>query len=170
MVERPPLPVRRTEEDALSPALRGGWPATIPAVRDLLRHGLDLSPLTVLVGENGSGASTLVEATAEAFGLNIEGGTHNAVHYTQRTESELAEHLQLVRGGGASRKSLFLRAEAMHGCLAHLSEIHEGGRLNLQSHGESFVEFFTSRAGLQGLWLLDEVDRNPRIQGANRAD
>ena len=35
------------------------WPATIPAVAQLLRDGLELVPgVTLLVGENGSGKST----------------------------------------------------------------------------------------------------------------
>jgi len=47
------------------------WPATIPAVEQLLREGLELpGGLTVLVGENGSGKSTMMEMLAEACGLN----------------------------------------------------------------------------------------------------
>jgi len=48
------------------------WPARVPAVAQLLREGLELPPgLTVLVGENGSGKSTVVESLAEAYGLNL---------------------------------------------------------------------------------------------------
>jgi len=152
-----PLPVRRIEEHPLSPAARQHWPADIPAVREILDTGLELSPLTVVVGENGSGKSTVVEAIAESFGLNVEGGTHNAQHHTQRTESALGSHLQLVRGGGASKKGVFLRAETMHGHLAYLSDLNDG-RHNFQSHGESFIEFFSDRSGIQGLWIFDEAE------------
>jgi AAA15 family ATPase/GTPase len=39
------------------------WPARVPAVAQLLREGLELpAGLTVLVGENGSGKSTVVES------------------------------------------------------------------------------------------------------------
>ncbi|MBA9081754.1 putative ATPase [Micrococcus aloeverae] len=56
-------------EHALGERLdRSGWPATVPAVRQLLDDGLDLGPATVLVGANGAGKSTLVEAIAEAAG------------------------------------------------------------------------------------------------------
>ena len=158
MLRRLPLPVRRIEELGIDPADRRSWPATVPAVRDLLDHGLDLSPVTVLVGENGSGKSTLVEAVAEAYGLNPEGGTHNAVHVTERTESGLADHLKLIRAGGAPRKGVFLRAETMHGHFTYLSGIGDAGRNNFQSHGESFIEFVTSRAGIRGLWIFDEAE------------
>ncbi|WP_244302824.1 AAA family ATPase [Leucobacter coleopterorum] len=129
----------------------------MPAVREILTNGLDFSPLTVFVGENGSGKSTIVEAIAGAFGLNVEGGTHNAMHRTQQTESGLEDHLQLIRGAGASKKGVFLRAETMHGHFAYQSEVN-AGRHNFQSHGESFIEFFTARAGIRGLWIFDEAE------------
>ena len=45
------------------------WPASIPAVAQLLREGLEIpAGLTVLVGENGSGKSTAIETPAEAYG------------------------------------------------------------------------------------------------------
>lgn len=151
------LPVRRLEQHPLAIVDRSAWPVTIPAVRQLLDEGLDLSPLTVLVGENGTGKSTLVEAIAENFGLNVEGGTHNAMHHTQRTESGLAEYLQLVRGAGASKQGVFLRAETMHSHLAYQSQINSG-RHNFQSHGESFIEFATARSSIKGLWIFDEAE------------
>lgn len=47
----------------------GTWPATVPAARQLLRDGLELpGGVTILVGENGSGKSTVVEMMAEAYG------------------------------------------------------------------------------------------------------
>jgi predicted ATPase len=52
------------------------WPASVPAMAQLLRKGLELpAGLTVLVGENGSGKSTVVESLAEAYGLNPQGGS-----------------------------------------------------------------------------------------------
>jgi predicted ATPase len=52
------------------------WPASVPAMGQLLREGLELSAgLTVLVGENGSGKSTVMETLAEAYGLNPQGGS-----------------------------------------------------------------------------------------------
>jgi len=44
-------------------------------VAQLLRDGLELSELTILVGENGVGKSTIIEAVAMAFGLSAEGGS-----------------------------------------------------------------------------------------------
>src|SRR5690242_9702280 len=45
------------------------WPASVPALAQVLRDGLEVpAGLTVLVGENGSGKSTVVETLAEAYG------------------------------------------------------------------------------------------------------
>lgn len=152
------LPIRRVEQDPGATVDPEEWVAQIPAVRQLLDEGLDLGPLTVFVGENGTGKSTVVEAVASVFGLNPEGGTHNARHSTQVTESPLDGYLRLVRSMGASRRGVFLRAETMHGHLGYLQSIESPGRLNYQSHGESFLEYFSNRSGIEGVWVLDEPE------------
>ncbi|GAA4284971.1 AAA family ATPase [Brevibacterium daeguense] len=157
MEEFSTLPVRRLEEHPLAPMDRRHWPATLAPVRQILDSGLDLGPITVLIGDNGAGKSTVVEALAGAFSLNPEGGTHAAMHETRRTESDLAEHLQLVRGAGASRRGVFLRAETMHGHFSYLESLGPSS-LHEQSHGEAFLEFITSRSGIKGLWILDEPE------------
>lgn len=165
------LPVRRVQEDLESPADRNLWPATIPAVRQILDDGLDLSQLTILVGQNGAGKSTLVEAIAEAFGLNVEGGTQNSRHQRYANDSALGEHLQLVRGAGASGAGVFLRAETMHGHFAYLEDLDredqkKRGLHNRQSHGESSIEFFTSRSAVNGLWVFDEAESALSFEGS----
>jgi predicted ATPase len=109
-------PVRRVEARAGHDLVGHHYPASIPAVAQVLGDGLDLAPgVTFLVGENGSGKSTLVEAVATAYGLSPEGGSTHSRHSTRPTESSLGDALQLVRGAGASRWGFFLRAETMHG-------------------------------------------------------
>ncbi|WP_404830138.1 AAA family ATPase [Shewanella indica] len=53
------------------------------------------SNLTFLVGENGSGKSTMIEALAIALGFNSEGGTKNFQFSTRQTHSELYQYLRL---------------------------------------------------------------------------
>ncbi|TPW73760.1 AAA family ATPase [Schumannella sp. 10F1B-5-1] len=152
------LPIRRVDEHPLAPLPPDVWPATLPVVRQVLDEGLDLGPVTVIVGENGVGKSTLVEALAIAFGLNAEGGSTGAQSTTRRTESELGEHLQLTRDAGASRKGFFLRAETMHGFFSYLEDVGFASDLHRRSHGESFLDLVTERSRIQGLWLLDEPE------------
>src|ERR1700733_8081995 len=75
-------------------------PASVPAVAQLLREGLELpAGLTVLVGENGSGKSTVVECLAEAYGLNPQGGSAQAQLFRVRdSEPGLGSELTVVRG------------------------------------------------------------------------
>ncbi len=157
------LPVRWVEEHPQAPADREAWFAQVPAVRQLLEVGIEFGPITVFVGENGAGKSTIVEAIAAAYGLNPEGGTHNARHSTFASESPLESHLQLARGAGASRKGVFLRAETMHSHFGYLYEIESAdsgplGRHNYQSHGESFLEYLGARERVRGLWVFDEPE------------
>ncbi len=154
-------PVRRMEarRDAeWDPKL---WPWRIPAVAAMLADGIDFGQATVLVGENGSGKSTILEALAEAYGLNPEGGSTGARFSTSRTESPLSEAVQLVRGAGASRGGYFLRAETMHGLFSYLAS--NGASFHHLSHGESFRAILedktTYRGGVRpGLYLLDEPE------------
>jgi predicted ATPase len=159
-------PVRRVEASAAAPIDATAWPATIPAVAQLLRDGLDLSRATVLVGENGSGKSTLIEAIAIAFGLAAEGGSPNSMHATRPTESRLHEHLTLVRNGGAGRFGYFLRAETMHGLYTYLEEHgNPGPSLHELSHGESFLQLIRDRFRNAGLWVLDEPESALSVTG-----
>ena len=52
--------------------------SSLPVVRHMrTMELLPLAPVTILVGENGVGKSTLLEAVAVAAGLNPEGGSTN---------------------------------------------------------------------------------------------
>src|SRR5258708_2258283 len=72
------------------------FPCTIPAVKHLGRLAFD-PHVTFLVGENGTGKSTLLEAIAVAIGLNAEGGSRNFNFSTRSSHSQLYMYLRLVR-------------------------------------------------------------------------
>jgi predicted ATPase len=151
-------PVVRVSAGPDSSLAAGLWPRTVPAVEQLLRDGLALDPgVTFLVGENGSGKSTIVEAVAMAFGLSPEGGSTQGHHSTRATESPLASALRLQRGVGTSRWGFFLRAETMHGWYTY-SEEHGGPSFHEMSHGESFLEVLRTRFGSPGFYCLDEPE------------
>jgi predicted ATPase len=51
------------------------WPFTLAPVRQLASEGMRFrAAVTFLVGENGSGKSTIVEAISEGYGLDARGG------------------------------------------------------------------------------------------------
>ncbi|MDT9594651.1 AAA family ATPase [Nocardioides zeae] len=136
------------------------WPMTVPAVAQLVADGLDLAPgVTLLVGENGSGKSTIVEALAEAYGLPAEGGTRNGGRTTRVSESPLGSVVRLQRGVGAGRWGFFLRSETMHGWYTFAEETGgPGPSFHEMSHGESFLEVVRSRMDTPGFYCLDEPE------------
>lgn len=156
-----PLPVRRVERSRDAQLGWHDWPATLAPIRQVLREGLDLTRATVIVGENGTGKSTLVEAIAAAYGLAPEGGSTSPRAQDRPTESPLVYDLSLKRGPGAPRWGYFLRAETMYGLLTHLEENpgrHEPTFHEL-SHGESFLAMLnSSRFSGDGFFILDEPE------------
>ncbi len=160
-----PLPVEAIRESEKWPFPRGEWPATVPAVAQVLRRGLKFDRATILVGENGVGKSTLVEAVAMAFGLSSEGGSTGAQHRTRATESDLYKHLTLVRGANGVRWGYFVRAESMHGLFTYLEDNPNPDPrfpdvdFHRLSHGESFQALLaTSRFRGRGFWVMDEPE------------
>lgn len=153
-------PLRHVGENPFVPAARGSWPATLAPVAQLLDQGLELGRATVLVGENGSGKSTIVEAIAQAYGLSPEGGSTGSMHSTRATESPLHEHLRLERNPGTTRYGYFLRAETMHGFFSYLEDLPGGmdPAFHEMSHGESFMEIALEKFRGGGLWILDEPE------------
>ncbi|MGQ0837085.1 AAA family ATPase [Actinokineospora sp.] len=154
----------------------GRYPFTLPVVRHLaVADGLDLDPgVTFLVGDNGTGKSTLMEALAVAAGFNAEGGSQSFRFATRATESSLGEHL-IVRWNGKPRTGYFLRAESFYNVATEIERLERadpgllqayGGRsLHERSHGESFLELAIHRFGPDGLYLLDEPEAALSVRG-----
>lgn len=144
----------------------------LPAVQALVKRGsLPLtSDVTFLVGENGTGKSTLLEAVAVAYGFNAEGGTRNFMFSTSSTHSTLCNCLTLARSRMA-KDGFFLRAESFYNVATSIDEMdgvpamsprlidsYGGVSLHEQSHGESFLALVQNRFGGHGLYILDEPE------------
>lgn len=142
----------------------GAWYWQVPAIAQLRDQGLELAPVTVLVGANGSGKSTLVEAVAAAWRNGLTAAVHHWGPDPGTEDGDLARHLTLTFPRPHPQGGCFLRAESMHGHFADVDSAAEelrafGGRqLNTQSHGESFLAFLESRLTERGLWILDEPE------------
>ena len=139
------------------------WPATVPAAGQLLREGLELPPgVTILVGENGSGKSTVVEMLAEAYGLNPQGGSRQATAPRVRVSEPGAGRALYVERppGGHGAWAYFLRADTMHSLYTYLEENRgrRPERFHERSHGEGFLDMLRSRVNQPGFYLMDEPD------------
>ena len=146
------------------------YPFSLPAVRNLTE--LRLHPkVTFLVGENGTGKSTLLEAIAVAFGFNLEGGTKNFRFSSRDTHSNLSDYLRLSKGVSRPKDGFFFRAESFYNVATHIDDLdsepsfgpqlkysYGGISLHQMSHGESFFAVFLNRFGGNGLYILDEPE------------
>jgi len=155
---RPVLQFRPQDGAAVDESV---WPGCVPAMAQLLREGLALpAGLTVLVGENGSGTSTVVESLAEAYGLNPQGGSAQAQLFSVRpSEPGKGSELTVVRGV-KPRWAYFLRADTMNQLYSYLEQNpgRRQERLHELSHGEAFLEILRTRVNETGFYLMDEPD------------
>lgn len=103
-----------------------GYPFTLPVVAQLAHGGgLELDPgVTFLVGDNGTGKSTLVEALAVAAGFNAEGGSQSFRFATRATESSLGDHL-VLRWAAKPRTGFFLRAESFYNVATEIDRLDQ---------------------------------------------
>lgn len=145
------------------------FPFCLSAVRDLTE--LKLHPkVTFIIGENGTGKSTILEALATAYGFNPEGGTKNFNFSSMDTHSNLHNYIRIAKGIRKPKNGFFLRAESFYNVATNIDELdkEEGGpkiidsyggkSLHQQSHGESFLSLFINKFGEEGIYILDEPE------------
>lgn len=135
------------------------YPFTIPAVAKLER--LEFHPaVTFLIGENGSGKSTFIEAIAIRAGFNPEGGSKNFTSRHRPSESSLPHFVRLARGARREKSGFFLRAETMFNVSTEAEQYRDYGWEDLhdKSHGEAFLWVALNRFYPQGLYILDEPE------------
>ena len=121
------------------------------------------SNVTIFVGENGTGKSTLLEAMAVAYGLNPEGGSRNYAFSTHDTHSELHEATFLERNLGQPWGAYFLRAESFYNVSSASEEYDrwywgKTRRLHELSHGEAFMAVVEQDFRENGIYFLDEPE------------
>jgi predicted ATPase len=140
------------------------YPLNIASIKEL--DYLTFHPdVTFLVGENGSGKSTVLEAIAQALGYSAEGGTLNARFSTTETQttSTLHEWIRLARGTSQPRDGYFLRAESFFNWATYMDQVgyldaFDNKSLHARSHGEAFMALLLRKLRGNGLYLFDEPE------------
>ncbi|WP_255475172.1 AAA family ATPase [Planomicrobium sp. YIM 101495] len=164
----------------------GNYPYNLPILTNLEKLEFT-KPVTILVGENGTGKSTLLEGIAASSGSILIGGT---AYEESELSRELKTKLKLV-WSIKTKKGFYFRANDFTNFISRLKEvkrdsrkmieeIKESGRnrrevmpyartlydlerlygegLEVRSHGESFLDLFQARLQPNGLYLLDEPE------------
>lgn len=120
-------------------------------------------PITMLVGENGLGKSTLIEAVAMGWGFNAQGGSINFNFKNRQTESDLNRYIIMVKSPYRPKDGYFFRAESFYNLASIVDDLgiikaYGGKSLHNQSHGESFLSIFFKRFIGKGFYILDEPE------------
>jgi len=143
------------------------YPFNIGIIKQMTEVNFN-KPVTFLVGENGIGKSTFIEALAVQLGLNPEGGTQNFKFSTKNTHSILSDYIRISKFNTPKTK-FFLRAESFYNFSSEVQRLVEedyfvtlyesyGGNLHQCSHGESFIKLVQNRFTDHGLYILDEPE------------
>ncbi|HZY68140.1 MAG TPA: AAA family ATPase [Devosia sp.] len=150
------------------------YPFNLPWLRE--GFTLDFStPLTIIVGENGTGKSTLIEAIAAICGFDEAGGGkgYRPVDHSRALDRSGADLASVLRASWLPRvtNGWFFKAESFFSVARYLDEAAaDAGAAPPDflswSHGEGFVRFFDERLRRQGIYLLDEPESalSPRRQ------
>lgn len=141
---------------------RRGYPFNLPPLRD----GLDLvfdRPITIIVGENGVGKSTLIEAIAVLAGFDEGGGGpgYRAVDHSQAREAGGGLLAGALRASWLPKvgQGWFFRAESFFSVARYLDETGSPSADFLShSHGEGFMRLFEERCTRPGIFLFDEPE------------
>jgi predicted ATPase len=142
------------------------YPFNLPVFRDTGRIELRTN-VTFFAGENGSGKSTLLRAITRKIGIHIwSEDCWSRAHYNQHEES-LFQYLDIAWTAGPKPGAFFSAETYEH--MTRMIDVwaatdpglldYFGGKSLLeQSHGESFMSFFTSRYTIEGVYFLDEPE------------
>jgi predicted ATPase len=150
---------------------RVGDPAAYPFCLPVFRDGaFSLAfdrAVTIVVGENGVGKSTILEGIAALSGFDEAGGGpgYRLVDHSGAVEIMGGSLAPALRASWLPRvtQGWFFRAESFFSIARHLDRAatEDGSTppdfLSL-SHGEGFLSFFEERCTKQGLYIFDEPE------------
>jgi predicted ATPase len=165
------LPAPYLKRIALDKSILSGRRARYPFSLPLFRHGnFELhfeKSITIIVGENGIGKSTLLEGIAKLAGYDEAGGGkgYMPVDHSGALDSNGGVLATAFRATWLPRitQGWFFRAESFFSVARYLDAVARevqqlGPDFLSRSHGEGFLRFFDERCRSQGIYLFDEPE------------
>ena len=150
---------------------RKAYPFCLPFLRDDFELTLD-QPITIIVGENGTGKSTLLEGIAVLAEYDEAGGArgYKPVDHSNALEAMGGQLSEALRASWLPKitNGWFFRAESFFSLARYQdavnTEIIPGVPPGIppdflsHSHGEGFLRFFQERCQKQGIFIFDEPE------------
>jgi predicted ATPase len=145
-------------------------PTAYPFCIPLLKDGLELeftSPITIFVGENGVGKSTILEGIAALAGYDDAGGGKGYRPVDHQHAVEVSGGVLATALRAAWRPKLtngwFFKAESFFSVARYLDQAARESNAPApdflsHSHGEGFLRFFEERCDRQGIYFFDEPE------------
>ena len=145
-------------------------PEAYPFCLPFLKADFELnfeSAITIIVGENGTGKSTLLEGIAVLAGYDEAGGGkgYRPVDHSNAIEATGGELSTALRASWLPRitNGWFFRAESFFSVARYLDLAARESRgtppdFLSYSHGEGFLRFFEERCQRQGIFIFDEPE------------
>lgn len=148
----------------------GSLPDAYPFNLPWLNAAFDLdfvTPVTIVIGENGTGKSTLIEAIAALCGYDEAGGGkgYRPLDHSAAVDRSGAQLAEVLRAAWLPKVTTgwFFRAESFFSVARYLDQAAIAAAAPPPdflswSHGEGFVRFFEERMSRQGIYFLDEPE------------
>jgi predicted ATPase len=147
---------------------RAAYPFCLPLLRDDFELSFDRA-ITIIVGENGTGKSTLLEGIAVLAGYDEAGGGkgYMPVDHSDALETMGGSLSTALRASWLPKitKGWFFRAESFFSVARYLDEAAKDDPFGgpppdflSHSHGEGFLRLFEERCQRQGIFIFDEPE------------
>src|SRR6201998_2498021 len=147
---------------------RDAYPLCLPFLHDEFELSFDRA-ITIIVGENGTGKSTLLEGIAALAGYDQAGGGkgYAPVDHSWALEKMGGQLSKALRASWLPKitNGWFFRAESFFSVARYLDQVAQeypmGGAppdFLSHSHGEGFLRFFTERCQRQGIFIFTEPE------------
>src|ERR1700674_1884214 len=154
--------LRRVWLDPTRIADRAAYPFCLPFLKDDFDQSFDRA-ITIIVGENGTGKSTLLEGIAVLAGYDEAGGGkgYRPVDHSDAIEKMGGELSTALRTSWLPKitNGWFFRAESFFSVARYLDAVGSPTANFLShSHGEGFMRFFEERCQRQGIFIFDEPE------------
>ena len=162
----PPPYLKRVWIDEEKIADRTVYPFCLPMFREPEFELEFREPVTIIVGENGTGKSTLLEGIAVLAGFDEAGGGpgYRTVDRTNAIEESGGELAKALRASWLPKigRGWFFRAESFFSVARYLDEAAKGAGAPpdylSHSHGEGFMRLFEERCQQPGVFFFDEPE------------